>query len=226
MIRSTDWLKASILVTLLAAGWAQADPISDTAAIPDPRRVITFDGYDGLMVGGPGQPLEVNVGTEVGDEVFLTTTPWAELGAIERDLGTNGIWGVGERFVASEFARTNGQIAFTFTNPVFAVGAFFNQFQVTGVTNSLTLLAYDLYGNTLETFSYSIDTDEFGYNEGQFLGFRRAQADIYGFGIANGAFVFDNLTYTAPVPEPGVVALMLAGLGILVGVMRRRGSGD
>lgn len=215
-------LRAAFITALLAAGGAHADSITDASLIPSPSRVITFNGYDGLGVGGPGQPAEVNVGSEVGDNVFLTTTPWAEVGAFERDLGTNGIWGVGERFVASEFIRPNGELGFTFTNPVSAVGAFFNQFQREGVTNRLTLVAYDADGNSLETFQYSIDTDAYGYNEGQFLGFRRATADIFGFGIADGTFVLDNLTYTAPVPEPGQLALMLAGLGVLAGLARRR----
>jgi PEP-CTERM motif len=103
------------------------------------------------------------------------------------------------------------------------VGAFVNQFQGTA-PNSMVVLAYGVDGEVLESFSIGVDTDVNGYNEGLFVGFQRASADIYGFGIADGTFVLDNLTYA--VPEPGSLAMVLAGLGLLVSVSRHRRSGD
>jgi hypothetical protein len=217
MFPNKSWMAMAALAALLIQNPAQAAFITDASAITGPRNVITFDGYDGLSTYGP-----VNVGAEVGDTVIFTSTPFAELGAYERDLGQNGLWGVGERFVASEFVGNAGELGFSFTRGVSAVGAFMNQFQrTTGALGPLTLIAYDIDGNTLETHTFAIDTDAYGYNEGRFLGIQRTAGDIYGFGVADGSFVLDNLTYTAPVPEPATVALMVAGLGV-VGLTRRR----
>ncbi|MEY4562489.1 MAG: hypothetical protein RLZZ618_1766 [Pseudomonadota bacterium] len=211
--------KVFALAALLFGAQAQANLITTEAAIAAPAHVITFDEFDGLVTTGP-----VNVGAEAGDVVTLTSSPSTEVGAYERSLGNNGIWGVGETFVASSFVTPRGQITFTFADSVSSVGAFFNQYQSVAGTNRLTLLAYDVQGNTLESHMFSIDTDANGYNQGQFLGIQRGSADIAGFGISDGSFVLDNLTYTvSAVPEPEALVLFAAGLG-LVGWMRRRQS--
>jgi len=178
-----------------------------------------FDTFEGLETFGP---------LDLGNGITLTSTPVVEVGAYERALGTNGTWttigdGVnrGGNFVATEFVAGRGEFGFTFANPVQSVGAFVNQFQNAGVNNSLLVIAYDQYNNVLESVNVSIDTDEFGYDEGKFVGFTRASADIYGFGIADGTVVLDNLTVSA-VPEPQSTALMLAGLCVAASVARRR----
>lgn len=215
-------LGAVALLALGAATAAQAAAVHDNSGF-GPSKVITFNGYDGLLTTG-----EVDVGTaEIGIEVKLTAGPYAELGANNRDLGENGAWtGFGSgpavegHFLASSFTAKRGELGFSFTTGVSSVGAYLNQFRIAGVNNSLTLLAYDQYGNTLESFSYSIKTGWDGYDEGKFLGFSRASADIYGFGVAGNNIVLDNLTLA--VPEPESYALLLAGLGVLGLLSRRR----
>lgn len=202
----------------LAAMTAQAASIVAPSATFS-GTVITFDEFEGLETSGP---------LDLGHGVTLTSTPVVEVGAYERALGTNGTWTTiglsGERggnFVATEFVRGRGEFGFDFATPMQQVGAYVNQFQTAGVPNSLQVIAYDQQYNVLESFTVSIDTDEFGYDEGMFVGFSRATADIYGFGIANGTVVLDNLTVSA-VPEPESVALALAGLCVAASLARRR----
>jgi hypothetical protein len=213
----------------LAAGTATAGAagIDDPAAIPAVQKIITFDGYDGEVTTGP-----VDVGGEIGMTVWFSSGPTAVLGANVQDLGSNGAWlelpgtttTVDNRFVASSFAAMRGEMGFSFAQPVSAVGAFFNNFQREGVKNSMRLVAYDMDGNELESYAVGIDTAADSYNDGRFLGFARSSADIYGFGVVGGTMVLDNLTLSVPVPEPGTIAMMLAGLGAmgLVAVRRRR----
>jgi PEP-CTERM motif len=229
-----------LTLSTLAFAALLATPGARAAAIASPTStitgtVITFNEFDGLTTTGP---------LLVAPDVTFSSVPNSVVGANNQDLGNNGLWGARgdiERtpgdgstlvstptgdgnFVASAFVARRGEFGFDFgLNPVQSVGAFVNQFQGTA-PNSMVVLAYGVDGEVLESFSIGVDTDVNGYNEGLFVGFQRASADIYGFGIADGTFVLDNLTYA--VPEPGSLAMVLAGLGLLVSVSRHRRSGD
>lgn len=223
---------ATTAALLLSTGASQAMLVSSDAGFAAPQ-VITFNSYGGLVTTGPE-----DVGTaEIGTEVWLTSGPFAEIGAIERDLGANGLWGArgdpvnglvatptGDGgFVASLFVARRGELGFSLASPVAGIGAYLNQFQTDGVANNFTVLAYDMDGNTLESYTVSVDTDMLGYNEGPFVGIHRPTADIWGLGVAGNNLVLDNLTMTvSPVPEPGTYGLMAAGLGVIGWLASRR----
>ncbi|MDC6167651.1 PEP-CTERM sorting domain-containing protein [Paucibacter sp. XJ19-41] len=230
MQQRTTLALAAAALALLAQLPAHAASVTSDAGFVG-AKVITFNGYDGLIGTGPE-----DVGAEVGESVLFTSAPFTELGANARELGENGLWGArgnpvdglvdtptgNGNFVASGFIGNSGELGFRFGSGMAGVGAYLNQFQIDGVSNSFTLLAYGQSGNVLETTTVSIDTDAYGYNEGSFLGFQRASADIYGFGIAGNGIVLDNLTFTTAVPEPESYALLLAGLGVVGLLVRRR----
>jgi hypothetical protein len=188
--------------------------------------VIDFNDFDGYILP------QVDAGNlitslDLGSGVTLTTTPFSVVGQNAFDLDQNGLWSVignsnrDGNFVSTAFSNGNGSINFTFATPMQQVGIFANQNQALDENNSLQVLAYDFNGNILESFNVSIDTDFESYDEGKFVGFARASADIYGFGLTNGTFVVDNLTISA-VPEPETYAMFLAGLGLLGAASRRR----
>lgn len=218
---------AAAAVALVAASPAQALLVDTDAGFAD-AMVITFDSYDGFVPAAPE-----DVGTaEIGMPVLLSGSRDIEIGAVARDLGENGLWGARDgaptptgsgNFVATLFELPRGELGFSLASPVAGIGAYMNQFQVAGVTNSFTVLAYDMDGNTLESYTVSIDTDAFGYNEGRFVGIHREAADIWGFGIAGNNVSLDDLTLTTtPVPEAGTLGMMASGLGLVGWLAARR----
>lgn len=213
---------AALMAVTSVAQAASIDASSATFA----GTVIDFNDFDGyLLPQFDGGSLITSL--NLGSGVTLTTTPFSVVGQNAFDLDQNGLWSVignGNRdgnFVSTAFTTVNGSINFTFATPMQQVGIFANQNQALFENNSLQLLAYDFNGNVLESFNVSINTDVDGYDEGKFVGFARASADIYGFGLSNGTFVVDNLTVSA-VPEPETYAMFLAGLGLLGAASRRR----
>lgn len=216
-------LTAAVLMTVTAA--AQAASISAPSAT-FAGTVIDFNAFDGYVL--PQVDMGVLVtDLDVGGGVSLTTTAFANVGADNAELGTNGAWTVlgnsnrDGNFVSTAFTKNTGSLTFSFATAQQQVGIFANQFQSAGVLNSLSFSALDMAGNVLETASVSIDTDELGYDEGMFIGFQRDSADIYGFALTDGSFVVDNLTISA-VPEPETYAMLLAGLAAIGAAARRR----
>jgi hypothetical protein len=203
---------------------AQAAPIQSASATFT-GTLTDFNDFDGFILP------QIEAGNlitslDLGNGISLTTTPFSVVGQNAFDLGQNGLWTVignsnrDGNFVSTGFLGNNGQVTFNFSVAMQKVGIFANQSQITGVNNSLVVLAYDINGNVLESFSSTIDTDVDGYDEGMFIGFERASADIYGFGLSDGTFVVDNLV--TAVPEPETYAMLLIGLGAVGAVARRR----
>ena len=198
---------------------AQAVLVTETGGITGPTHTVDFEAFDGLRTSGPDT-------VSLSPLVVFTGDSSAELGANGRDLGDNGVWGVGNLFAAAGVA---GELRFTFAEgqASAAAGAFVNHYAFAGLPFSLALevSAYGANNQIIETHSVTVATDPLGYNEGQFLGIARAQADIRSISFKGVGVVADNLSFTTPVPEPGTWALMLAGLAAVgfVGIRQRMG---
>jgi hypothetical protein len=214
------------LAAALAAGAAQAGSIVSSSATFTPATLVNFDGYDSLQIAA-GAPVLLDA------NAFFVSDVVATLGANEQDLAGNGLWGA--RFDAtptgsSNFVSSTGPVLFGFlvSGPQAQVGAYFNLSQpMDGVKNAqLTLTAYSAANQVLESFTYKVDTSWDSYNEGMFLGFSRASADIYSFGVTvsgGQSLVLDDLHLSAaPVPEPATLAMLAVGLVVVGGVARRR----
>jgi hypothetical protein len=227
-----------LTLSTLAFAALLATPGARAAAIASPTStitgsVITFNEFDGLITTGPQL---------VAPDVTFSSVPNSVIGANNQDLGNNGLWGargdiertpgdgntlvstptVDGNFIASDFVARRGEFGFDFgLNPVQSVGAFVNQYQGTA-PNSMVVLAYGVDGEVLESFSIAVDTGAGSYNEGLFVGITRNVADIGALSFKGGGVVLDDFSHSAPIPEPGTTAMLLAGLGAVGLLMRRR----
>ena len=194
---------------------AHAVLVTTTGAVANPTGVVDFEAFDGLLTSGPVSVLASPLVTFSGDSQ-------AELGANVRDLGDNGVWGVGNFFAAGGVA---GELRFSFApgQAVASAGAFVSHFATSALPFALGLevSAYGANHQIIETHHYTVAGDALGYNQGQFLGISRAQADIQAISFKGLGVVADDFRFAAAVPEPETYALMLAGLG-LVGFMAAR----
>lgn len=202
--------KLAVLALALAAALPAHAALTHDAAALGNAIVVDFNDYDGFLTTGP---------ETVAPGVVFTGDEGSELGAFIRDLGSNGIWGADTPFVAG---GTIGELRFTFAELTSGAGALLNHFAADFFPFSVVVSAYGDNNQIIETYTLSIDTDEFGYNEGQFVGIARDVADIRSISFKGNGVVLDNLAVAAPVPEPETYAMLLAGLGLIGMAARRR----
>ncbi len=182
---------------------AHALLVTDASAIAGPTKAVDFEAFDGLWTSGP----EI-----IAPGVVFTGDIGAELGANNRDLGDNGLWGAIGNFAAGGVV---GELRFTFTSGMTSgVGAFVSHYAnaVLPFTLAVEVSAYGDNNQIIETHSYTVAATAMDYNAGQFLGITRAQADIRSVSFKGLGVVADNLVLTTPVPEASTWAMMLAGL--------------
>lgn len=176
------------------------------AKAPRPGEVAQ-DWFDDLSFGSPTAGL-----------TLLAGAAGANLAAFDYgNPGGTSLYGMGP---LSEAAEGLGAISARFAAPVSALG--FELVDANG--GAITLSLYRLDGSLIQNLDLS------GRHNG-FVAFSRAggTADIAGFSLTNRDDYYgvsiDNLVLSAaPVPEPGSYALMLAGMAVVAGVVRRRRS--
>lgn len=201
---------AALGLAVAALAPAQAALITDSAALGLSATLVDFEAFDGLLTSGPEL---------VAPGVTFTGDTGSELGANNRDLGENGLWGAAGKFVA---AAGIGELRFSFAQLMSSAGAFVNHYAIPNLPLNMVVSVYGDSNQIIETFNYSVSTDAFGYNEGQFLGITRANADIRSISFKGLGVVVDDLKFTTAVPEPQSYALMALGLGLLAAVAKRR----
>jgi hypothetical protein len=204
-----------IVLALTASAWlpAQAALATDAAQIANPM-LFDFDSYDGFITDGP---------EALGGGVTFHGDEGSELGAFIRDLGDNGAWGAGRLFAAGGFdsAVMFPELRFQFDSARRGAGAYVNHFASIGMPFAVAVTAFGMAGEVLESYTVPVSTGFDSYNEGPFIGITRSQADIQALSFRGTGVVLDDLRVSA-VPEPGTTALLLAGLGAVGLLMRRR----
>jgi hypothetical protein len=147
-------------------------------------------------------------------------------GSITNNSGCGALCGfnttAGGGFFVSVFG---GSVTFNFTNPVDAFG-----FYVNGLQTNLVPQQTIVYTNGASV-SQTINMPSAINGGGAFIGFIDYGQLIssVSFNATNDILAFDDLRFgrsehnpTSPVPEPETYAMMLAGLGLLGTIARRR----
>ena len=147
----------------------------------------------------------------------------AVLGQGNYGLGPNGSFD--EKPVYAGLDGNAGHIRFMLDAPVSQFGVFVN-YSPTADDHPL-IEALDIAGNVFETWDLSVFapvSTPGGLDEFRFRGITESSASIYGLQLANSYILATGSLHGDPVPtipEPETYALMLAGLGV-VGFMARR----
>jgi len=201
---------AALGLAVAALAPAQAALVTDASALTLSTALVDFENFDGLLTTGP---------VAVAPGVIFTGDVGSELGANNRVLGENGMWGANGAFAAGAGI---GELRFSFAALTAGVGAFVNHYAIASFPLNMVVSVYGDNNQIIETHNFSVVTDPDGYNEGQFLGITRASADIRSISFKGVGVVVDNLQFTTAVPEPQSYALMALGLGLLAAVAKRR----
>ena len=84
----------------------------------------------------------------------------------------------------------------------------------------LLLVGAPARGQTYTGPIIDVHMHEDSLNEGIFFSIVRSSADIRSISFAGLGLVADNLTFAPPVPEPGTYGMMLAGLSLMMTMVR------
>lgn len=194
-------------VTALVPHVAQAVPVTSLAVASS----ITMPVLN-VFGGGPQTLAPGMTWTSTNsDAVFGYTDGY--------DFNGNGAWDYTKTMVGTNDASSSMSI--TFDKAVTAFGGFFNWAPGEGLAS---IAAYDVNNVLIESLDLTFLTDG-SLNSGAFFGFQESGTSIKSF-VMTGAYIGAADFQVQTVPEPGTVALLLGGLGLLGLVSRRKSRGD
>ncbi len=216
-------LVAGLLLAVSAAGANAAGTINSLSLVPATAAIFDFESEDGLVISS-GSSYAVS-GASLAAAAQFTV---GQSNGV--DLGENGLWGAGNHFLSFDnYGEMTLNVTFTQATKGFAFDFSAWQELVTPempVTTPATVRIsyFDTTNTQIGTHSVTIapslgfDT----YNQFLSTGYVSDSANIARISITGGGVVLDNLTFTAAVPEPESYAMLLAGLGLMGVVARRR----
>lgn len=210
--------KLNLIAGLLLAASAatvQAQVIVDRAKVPANATVLDFESYDGEVF---------SAGTLNYNGLLISGSEQFTAGQNIADLGENGVWGAGNHFLSFDHIG-NMTLDISFNGQTTQGFAFDYSIYEQDLDGSAFLTAryFDLNNNLIKSTKFIFSP--FGsdtYDLAQSFGYVSNAANIARVSISGDGVVLDNLTYTQPVPEPESYAMLLAGLGLLGAVTRRR----
>lgn len=225
-LRGPHGLLLGVALGLTLAAPARAELITRPDELAPGVLVQSFDA-----VFDTASP-RVQIGAALGADVGVTALHGpllfgAPYGAWS--LGDNGEWTSARSFVGVDAGADDtgriGTLVFDFGGQtVSQVGALLNfdpGFTYGGgLPLPLYIAAYGLDGTLLDSHELPVFTPG-AVNEGAFYGIRLGSASIARFEVSGPYAVVDDLSFSAPVPEPSSALLLAAGLGGL-GLMRSR----
>ncbi len=144
-------------------------------------------------------------------------------------FAVNGTWGAGLPMIGSDSETAGMRI--DFAAPVAGVGAYMNYAPDQG--DPAVISIFDSADTLLESYTLSfivdtslvgLNTTQVGYNLGEFHGFLQSTNNISYMTLSGSYIGAANLETVSvgAIPEPETYALMMAGLGVMAFVARRR----
>lgn len=197
---------------------AEAQLVTSQGSLAPPTSTITYFGAPSGTIGFNG--FTAQVGTAVGRDITMSYTG---INGLYFDfcgwqLGSNGTW-----CRPSVGINQQGTVRFSFNDALTSgVGLSMNYAVGPNCCGPVFIRAFDASNFLLAQFEMGLDAPITG-NGAAFRGIQFGSASIKYFdlqGVGRASPIFESLTFTNTVPEPGSLALVATGLFGVFGAVR------